>query len=447
MADRNMEVSVVANASDYVGEYTRNDGIPIYITEVDSGLVAVVTGNAFALEPEGSDRFELVGVSETVLFERDGEGRVVATSDSKGSYPRKTDKVPAEVTSLFGDGDLPTYSYAPPTSVEPSLPVGSASENGLSPTIIEDVVNDIYGDPDYQQVHSLLVQKNGELILEEYFAGFDEGQSHNLRSATKSVISALVGAAVLRGQVKLNDRPLAVVAQAEGRTISQHKATLTLADMMDMRHGLQCDDWDTDSPGNERDIYGEPDWTTFILSIPDAEEEASASYCSAVPLMIGRYLEIATGQSLPQFADQALFSPLGVKRNDWQWDFNLKAKETLHGGQVYLRPRDMLRFGELYRRGGSTAEGDRLLPKEWAATTLEATMPLGDWRRYNDFWWAYEVERDGDPVTVHMASGVGGQRIALVPALNMVVVMTGGSFSMGRGGPTKIIERLIRAAA
>ena len=109
-------------------------------------------------------------------------------------------------------------------------------------SIIADVVNDIYGDPDYQQVHSLLVQKNGELILEEYFAGFDEGQSHNLRSATKSVISALVGAAVLRGQVKLNDRPLAVVAQAEGRTISQHKATLTLADMMDMRHGLQCDD-------------------------------------------------------------------------------------------------------------------------------------------------------------------------------------------------------------
>ena len=447
-ADENVAVSAVANPSDYVGEYTRGDGTPFYIVERDSSLVAVVTGNVFVLKPVDTDRFELdlVDASEPVSFERDAEGRVVATSDSQGSYPRKTAEVPAEITSLFGDHNLPAYSYTPPSGAEPGLPVGDASKNGLPPTVIEDLVNDIYSDPDYRHAHALLVQKNGELVLEEYFAGFDQEQPHNLRSATKSVISALVGAAVLQGHVRLDDKPLAVIGEAEGRTISEHKAALTLADMMDMRHGLRCDDWDSESPGNERNIYGEPDWTTFILSIPDAEEEADASYCSAMPLMVGRYLEIATGQPLPQFADQALFSPLGFERSDWQWDFDLEAKEGPHGGQVHLRPRDMLRFGELYSRGGLSEADDRLLPEGWVATTFDATMPLGDWRRYNDFWWAYEVERDGgSPVTVHMASGIAGQKIALVPALDMIVVMTGGSFSEGRSGPTKIIERLIQA--
>ena len=447
-ANGNIAVSTVANTSDYIGEYTRSDGTPFYIVERDSGLVAVVTGNVFVLKPAGTDRFDLdlIDVLEPVFFERDAESQVIAVSDSQGSYPRKTDEVPAKITSLFGDRNLPAYSYTPPSGAEPGLPVGDASKNGLPPTMIKDLVNDIYGDPDYRHVHALLVQKNGELVLEEYFAGFDEEQHHNLRSATKSVISALVGAAALQGHVKLDDKPLAIISEAEGRSISQHKAALTLSDMMDMRHGLQCDDWDSESPGNEKNIYGEADWTTFILSIPDAEEEAAASYCSAIPLMVGRYLEIATGQPLPQFAEQALFSPLGVKRDDWQWDFDLETKEGPHGGQVHLRPRDMLRFGRLYSRDGLTGTGDRLLPKGWVGTTFDATMPLGDWRRYNDFWWAYEVERDeGNSITVHMASGIAGQKIALVPTLEMIVVMTGGSFSEGRGGPTKIIERLIQA--
>ena len=440
-------MSAVSDAMSYVGEYTRTDGTPIYIAELDGGLVAVVTGNVFALDPTGPDRFDLVGVSEPVRFERDAEGQIVAVADSQGTYPRKTDEVPAEIDGLFGSRDLPAYTYAPPESAEPDLPIGDASKNGLPRVAIEDVVNDINRDPDYRHVHALLIQKNGVLVLEEYFAGFDDNQTHNLRSATKSVISALVGAAVLRGNVTLDDQPLAAIAEAEGRSISERKATLTLADMLDMRHGLQCDDWDPESPGNEMNIYGESDWTAFILSIPDAMGEADVSYCSAMPLMVGRYLEIATGQPLPEFADQALFSPLGVERGDWRWDFDLAAKETPHGGQVFLRPRDMVRVGALYGRGGVTAEGDRLLPEDWVETTFDATMPLGDWRRYNDFWWTYEVEREGDsPVAVHMASGIAGQRIALVPALDMIVVMTGGSFSEGRSGPTKVIERLIRAA-
>ena len=430
---------------DYVGEYTRSDGVPVYVAERAGEMVVVVAGSVFALAPSGPDRFALVGVPEAVRFERGADARVVAVSDSQGSYPRVSSTVPAEIAALVG-GAPADYSYAPPQPGEPGLPVGDATAHGLPAAAVEAVMADVYGDPDYRHVRALLVQKDGVLVVEEYVAGVGPDQTHNVRSATKSVVSALVGAAVRRGEVGLGDRPFAVVAQAEGRPISAHKASLTLADLLDMRHGLQCDDWDPESPGNEARIYGEPDWLAVILSIPDGAERDGPSYCSAVPLVVGRYLELATGQPLAAFADTALFGPLGVARDDWEWDVVLAARETMHGAQVHLRPRDMVRFGALYVRGGRTPEGERLLPEGWVGAAFDATMPLGDWRRYSDFWWTYDVPRDGaDPVTVHTASGVGGQRIAVVPALDLVVVLTGASFSEGRSGPTRIIERIVQA--
>ena len=304
------------DASDYVGEYTRGDGTPIYVAEVDGGLVAIVTGNVFALDARGSGPLR--------SCRRPGD-RVVRARRRRarrcrlrlpGTLPaqRPTACLPGSRACSAAATRRPTRTPRQRETNRACRPA-TPRRTGCRPSVIEGVVRDVYGDPDYRHVHALLVQKGGVLVLEEYFAGYDEGQPHNLRSATKSVISALVGAATLRGHVGPDDRPLAVIAEAEGRSLSPHKAALTLADMMDMRHGLRCDDWDPESPGNESHIYGEPDWTAFVLSIPDAGANADpgVSYCSAVPLMVGRYLEIATGQPLPQFADDALLSPLGVE--------------------------------------------------------------------------------------------------------------------------------------
>ena len=297
-------------------------------------------------------------------------------------------------------------------------------------------------------MHSLLIARGGDLVLEEYFMGFDAGKPHNLRSATKSVIATLVAAALQRGEIALDDRPLKRIARERDLTISAHKARLTLADLLDMRHGLQCDDWVTDSPGNESQIYGQDDWTAFILAIPDNEKmgtNGAPTYCSAMPLMVGRYLELVTGKLLPEYADEVLFRPLGIARDDWTWNLGLSANKQQMGAQVHLRPRDMLRIARLYASDGAV-KGRQLLPPGWVGETFRAETPLGDWRRYHNFWWAYDVDRPGkDPVTVNMASGIGGQKIALVPDLELAVVMTGGSFSQGRPGPTRIIERVLRS--
>ena len=442
-----MPTNLTANQlAAYTGEYTRTDGTPIYVTRADTaGLAVVVTGNVFGLQPEGRDTFMLVGVAERIYFGRSSLGEVTTVSDSRGTYPRRSSEVPPAVRALFDKVDVAPYDYAVPGERE-GQPVSRATDQGFTLNTLQAVIDDIHRDPDYANVHSLLISRGGNLVLEEYFMGYNAARSHNLRSATKGIISALVGAAVLRGEVNLSDHPLDYIAREAGVEISTHKQQLTLAAMLDMRHGLQCNDWDVDSPGNESNIYGEPDWTAFVFDIPDADDPADPSYCSAMPLMVGRYLELVTGRSLADYADEVLFTPLGLIRSDWTWEFILAAKDSAQAAhQAFLRPRDMLRVAHLYQNNG-VWKGRRLLPEGWVAETFAATMPLGDWRRYKNFWWAYDIERPaGGSVGVRMASGIGGQKIALVPELDLAIVLTGGSFSRGRPGPTKIIERIVSA--
>ena len=438
--------STVTDLQTYTGEFTRRDGTPVYIVSVNDGLAVVVTGNVFKLEPLGEkDRFGLEGIAERIGFGRDSNGQIINVTDSQGTYPRKSAAVPAAIEAMFTDKKVESYAYSPP-KITADLEVAEASTKGFRVDSLESIVDDLNQDADYAHFHSLLISRGEKLILEEYFMGYTADRPHNLRSATKGIISALVGAAVHRGEVTLQDYPLRRIGEKTDIEISRHKASLTLGEMIDMRHGLQCDDWDEASPGNESNIYGKQDWTRFILAIPDAPgSDDGPTYCSAIPLMVGRYLEIATGKSLPAYADEVLLAPLSIKRSDWTWSFELKAKRELHGAQIYLRPKDMLRVAHLYQRSNN-GDDRQIFSKDWVPNTFKAITPLGDWRRYNDFWWAYELERPGEEtVTVNMASGIGGQKIAVVPKLDVAIVMTGGSFSEGRPGPTRVIERIIRS--
>lgn len=266
----------------------------------------------------------------------------------------------------------PAYAYRVPDPLGEPVAVGPAAEAGLPPAVLEALVRTIETDPAYDQVHAVLVARHGRLVFEEYFFGHDAARPHDLRSATKSVVAALAGVAVREGLLTLDTPVLRLLAERMGVAISAHKAALTLADLLDMRHGLACDDWDDASPGNERRVYEADDWIAALLAVPDAAPGGpTASYCSAVALAVGRAIELASGRPLPDYAQERLFGPLGIRRADWSWDFALEnrgasgsprcscARATSSGSARSTSTTAWRTGGGCSRRGGSGGRSPR----------------------------------------------------------------------------------------
>jgi CubicO group peptidase (beta-lactamase class C family) len=137
------------------------------------------------------------------------------------------------------------------------------------------------------------------------------------------------------------------------------------------------------------------------------------------------------GQSLPDFAQDALFAPLGIRRPDWTWDYRLM-NANREFAQIHLRPRDMLKLGILYADGGRW-HGRQVLPARWVAASLAPHSRVDD-AEYGYFWWHLSM-RVRTPtgehrVTYSAAQGNGGQKIVLFPQYQLVAVFTGGAYNV-----------------
>ncbi len=171
------------------------------------------------------------------------------------------------------------------------------------------------GDGTYPDVHGVLIYRAGKLVVEEYFYEYDRDRAHQMRSASKSIVSALVGIAIdraaLSGDSELVTKrfPYESYANPDPR-----KERLTLRDLLTMRSGLACDDCDGSSLGNEARVYQSADWVKYVLDLPMAEPPGTRGrYCSGNVLVAGRIVEHATGKPLLAFAQAHLFTPLGIR--------------------------------------------------------------------------------------------------------------------------------------
>jgi len=280
--------------------------------------------------------------------------------------------------------------------------------------------------------------------------GFVErGTLYRRRSATESVVSALVGAAVDRGALggvaelvlpRLPYGGLAAYAHPDPR-----KARITLGDLLTMRPGLACDDHDGRSPGRETLIYERPDWVKAVLDLPMASAPGTeAHYCSGAVMVSGRMVERAVGTSLPDFADTALFRPLGIAPGSWRWNYTL-TDGNREFAQLHLRPCDMLELGLLYADGGRW-RGRQVLPARWVAASLAPQTQL-EHTGYGDYWWRpwlRVITPGGETrVTFNAAQGNGGQKIYIVPQYDLVAVFTGGAYNVESAPPNTIMARVI----
>jgi CubicO group peptidase (beta-lactamase class C family) len=277
----------------------------------------------------------------------------------------------------------------------------------------------------YGAITSVVVSRGGEIVVEKYLEG-DAATLRNTRSCTKTVASMLTGIAIERGLVSSVDASLVELLGADVN--DPRKRAITLRDVLTMSSCLDCNDWDEGSPGNEELMYPREDWVGFALGLP-VREATGFSYCTAGVVALGAALERAVGEPLAAFARRQLFDPLGIEQAEWQTT-PLGLVST--AGGLLLTSRSLLALGELYLRGG-----DGLVPRAWVEESTCPHVRIDEQIEYGYLWW---LRPSGGHESFFM-SGMGGNRVHVFPALDLVAVIT--SVNFARRDAHSLSDRLL----
>lgn len=264
------------------------------------------------------------------------------------------------------------------------------------------------------RLRSLLVSHRGELVLERYYGGARATQAANIKSAAKSVISALVGIAVTRGLIKGLDQPIAEFFPELARDPEPRKRAITIEDLLTMRSGLES------TSGRDYGAWVQsPNWVRYVLTRPLIDEPGTrVEYSTGTSHLLSAILTKATRTSTWQFAQESLARPLGFSLARWTQD---PQGVYFGGNEMSMTPRQMVRFGELYLNEGR-AGGTQVLPKSWIDKTR---VPRGKsrWGSDREYGYGFWI-RDLAGYASYYAWGYGGQFVFIVPDLQLVVVTT-----------------------
>ncbi len=268
------------------------------------------------------------------------------------------------------------------------------------------------------RLHSLLVSRRGTLVLERYFHGTDRHDVANVKSVSKSIVSALVGIAIERGYISGVDEAIVdYFPRALDGGVDPAKRSITIENLLTMQAGLR--------PTSNR-YYGawvlSPNWIEFALAQPVEEPPGGRMrYSTGNTHLLSAILTQTTGRSTLEFARAELGAPLGFHLSSWPTD---PQGIYFGGNDMELTPRQMRAFGELYLNGGRVA-GRQVVPAAWVEASLQprTESPREDGRYYGYGWWVRSMAGYQTPY----AWGYGGQFIILVPDLQTVVVTTSSS--------------------
>lgn len=375
-----------------------------------------------------------LGVSAT-LTRRD-------RSHAPGFYPRPPSARP--------------YAYRVPAPDGDGWRPARASEVGMDPRPLAALVRRLVavdpGGRGVPLVHSVLVARHGRLVLEEYFFGFDRERPHDLRSGSKTFASVLLGSAIDRGApVHPSDPVYGLFPEyAPFSDPDPRKRDMTVEHLMTMTSGLPCDEnGDAPMAGDENRMQaqtGEPDWYRFMLELPLAHAPGTyVGYCSGGVNLVGGVVRNATKTWLAALFERDIAAPLGFR--DYHLDLAPNGEFYLGGG-AYLRPRDLLKLGQVYLDGG-TWHGKRIVSRSWVerSTTCQVYVQSRCADGYD--WHLNELQAGGRAYREYEANGNGGQFLIVLPELDVVVVFTAGNYGGYRVWRTfrdELVPRYVIAA-
>jgi CubicO group peptidase (beta-lactamase class C family) len=303
-------------------------------------------------------------------------------------------------------------------------------DHGLDADRLADLVQRIDSD-EYRHIHSLLVVRNGHLVLEEYFHGYDPGRLHMQQSVSKSFTSALIGIARDRGDIESVDERVVDFFPSRRTELArdERRRTMRVEDLLTMRSGTDYHERGSSSPHAQLNRLSRG-WDTFILSRPMVRDPGSFfQYDSGGVILLSSLLHARTGMHADDYAARYLFEPLGIEAFNW---FENADGHPHTGGGLDLRPRDMARFGLLYLRRG-VWNGERVISEEWIDRSFTRHVTFSSPRSnrtegYGYLWWILPPSPNGGgEQDIYAAMGFRGQFIFVIPEHDMVVVVTAGT--------------------
>ncbi|NKQ09140.1 serine hydrolase domain-containing protein [Pseudomonas sp. SST3] len=287
-----------------------------------------------------------------------------------------------------------------------------------------------------EQLETLIIAQHGEIIVERGFRGHRTTSPANIKSASKSVISALVGIAIDKGILEGTDQPVAELLKADLPAKADPRLQqVTVGNLLSMQAGLGS------TSGRHYGAWvASRNWVRAALARPfEAEPGGAMIYSTGSSHLLSAILTRRTGKSTLQLARQWLAPLDGFAISAWTRD---PQGIYLGGNEMAMTPRSLLAFGELYRREGVTASGGRLLSKEW----IEASWTPRTRSRYTGHGYGYGwFISQFDDMAVRYGWGYGGQMVYVVPELAMTAVMTSNTQqpSGGAMGHRDALHRLL----
>jgi len=341
-----------------------------------------------------------------------------------------------------------------PLELSDGLKVGELTEVGLDQDLLRKAVSRIERGK-YGEVHSMLIYKNEMLVFEEYFQGhqyqwdapghkadlvsWDREMQHCIHSDTKSITSLCIGIAIDKGFINSVNQSIFDYLPDHQYLNNNNREFVTIEHLLTMTSGFRWEEWGVSLASVENDQIGIWFWEDgpmdYVLSRDlVAVPGTHFNYSGGDIQILVEILKNATGMNVDEFSGKYLFEPLGITNYDWWLVF--PSGEIQGAGGLKLIPRDMLKIGVMMLNKGLW-EGKRIISESWVSKCRTAYLesnikvPGEDAGKvgYGYTWWTKEIKFRREKISIYFALGWGGQKIIVLPDVDMVVVFTGANYN------------------
>lgn len=280
----------------------------------------------------------------------------------------------------------------------------------------------------FKKINSIVVLKEGKILIEEYFNGENRNSLHDPRSVGKSFASTIMGIAINDGLIKNETQTISDFYKLnQFQNFSKAKETATIKDLLTMSSGFDGNDEDDSSIGNEENMYPTEDWVKFALDLPYQDSIKNKwHYFTAGVVLLGDILNKSVPNGLEKYAENKLFKPLEIK--NYKWQYTPQNVPNTAGG-IQMNALDFAKYGQLYKNNG-TWNNQQILSKTWVEKTLTKHKQITnrDYEYYGYLFWNKTFKANNKEYEAFYCAGNGGNYIIIFKNEPLVIVITSSAY-------------------